>query len=117
MSTVVTRWYTREEADRLKRPLRDSEGIRTGMVFMDGAMDADAAAGARDAARQAMVDHLGSAWQGDAVFVSRADKEAVFEASIAAAEATGRRVADSRADSLAAYEQMVAALGSAWRTA
>jgi hypothetical protein len=79
MVSKVTRWFTPQEAEG--RTLQDGEGVRTRITMMDSASGAlaqtfsDAAAkGARHAAFQTMVDHLGSAWQGaDAVSVPHAD--------------------------------------------
>jgi hypothetical protein len=131
MVAKITRWLTPQEA--AGRVLQDGEGVRTHITMMDSASGAlvaqtfaDAAAkGARDAARQTMVDHLGSAWQGaDAVSVPHSDKEAAFAASIAAAEATGQRIADARdarpdadarTDADAARQNMLNHLANAWR--
>lgn len=135
MPNVTTRWFTPEEADGCV--LQDGEGIRSHMTLMDGlppalteaaargARDAalqttgDSAAGARDAAYQAMVDHIGSAYQGaDANFVPFGEKQAVFAASLAAAEATRQRIADAgRPDGEAEHRKMVEHLNSAWRGA
>ena len=82
----------------------------------------DAAKGARDAAYQAMTDHLRNSWMGaDAAWPAYGDREAAIKASLHAAEATNERIADGRpdgrADAEAAREQMIAAISKAWRGA
>ena len=83
---------------------------------------ADAAAGARDAARQTMIDHLRTAWLGaDAVGVPYGDREAAIQSSLAAVDAANQCVADGRtsgrADAEAARDEMISRLTSAWRGA
>jgi hypothetical protein len=112
--------------DHKKNPIADGQAVRVSISMMDGAQaqaraNADAAAGGRDAAHRQMVERLSSAWQGaDAVGPSSiGDREAAMEASIAAAEATARRVADARSEHQAsqdAHDAMVARLRGGWES-
>jgi uncharacterized protein YukE len=113
--------------DQKKNPIGDGQSVRVTISMMDGAQaqarsNADAITGGRDAAHRQMVDSLRNGWQGtDAVApLSHGDREAAMEASIAAAEATAKRVADARSEHQAsqdAHDTMVSRLNDGWKGA
>jgi hypothetical protein len=103
---------------KVNEPIANGSAVRVTIAAMDAAgVQADAAAGGRDAAHALMTDRIRNAWQdSDAATSSVGDRRAAMSASIAAAEATGKRVADARADGETAHAAMVARLNDAWKS-